>query len=241
MGHDDYGADVALVHHCGFGRHAANTGPGILTLLDRVRLRGGPVHEVGCGSGALTHHLVDAGHHVVASDASPAFVRLAREQLPDVDVRRIRLPDDPLPEADAVVSVGHVLNYLPNSRSVRRALFAVAGSLRPGGLLAVDLCDLDYAADKDGTEYVRVEDDWALITRFSVPRPASLVRELTTFLQEEDGRWRRSDERHATVLLDTSEVPGWLEEVGVRAEIRPAFGVETLPRGLVALVGTKGA
>ena len=53
--------------------------PGILALLEPVRARGGLVLEVGCGSGLLTRHLVDAGHRVIATDASPAMVELAQE------------------------------------------------------------------------------------------------------------------------------------------------------------------
>jgi hypothetical protein len=71
------------------------------------------------------------------------------------------------------------------------------------------------------------------------PRPDRFVRDPTTFLREDDGRWRRSDERHDTVLLRTADVPGWLEQAGVDAEIRAAFGDEELPRGLVVLVGEK--
>ena len=234
-----YGPDLALVHDRGFAFHAERTSPGVLALLDGVRRRGGLVHEIGCGSGALTRHLAAAGHRVVASDASPAMVDLARRELPGVDVRRIRLPDDPLPEADAVVGVGHVLNYLPDADAVRRALIAIAGSLRPGGVLALDLCDLAYAVRDGDAPYARVEDDWAIVTRFSSPRPDRFVRDITTFLPEVGGRWRRSDERHDTVLLATASVPGWLDGTDVDTEIRSAFGAEELPRGLVVLVGKK--
>jgi hypothetical protein len=49
------------------------------------------------------------------------------------------LPDDPIPCADAIVSVGHVVNYLPDADAIERALVAMAEALRPGGLLAIDL------------------------------------------------------------------------------------------------------
>lgn len=236
-----YGPDLALVHDRGFGRHAEATAAGVLAVLAGVRARNGLVHEIGCGSGALTRHLLAAGHRVVASDASPAFVDLARRHLPEVDVRRIRLPDDPLPAADAVVGIGHVLNYLPDLASLRRALGAVAASLRPGGVLALDLCDLGFAAGKAEAPFVRVADDWVIATRFSSPRRDVLVRDLTTFVKEDDGRWRRSDERHTTVLVDTGLVPAWLAGAGVDAEVRAGFGAERLPQGLVAVVGTRRA
>jgi SAM-dependent methyltransferase len=235
-----YGPDLALVHDRGFAFHAERTAPGVLALLDGVRRRGGLVHEIGCGSGALTRHLVAAGHHVVASDASPAMVDLARRELPGVDVRRIRLPDDPLPDADAVVGVGHVLNYLPDADAVRRALIAIAESLSPGGVLAVDLCDLAYAVREGAAPCARVEEDWAIVTRFSSPQPDRFVRDITTFLREDGSRWRRSDERHDTVLLEAARVPGWLDRTGMEAEIRVAFGAEEMPRGLVVLVVRKG-
>src|SRR5918997_2770853 len=74
-----YRDDLARVHHLGFGFHADACAPGILALLESVRNRGGLVLELGCGSGLLTRHLVDAGHRVLATDASPAMVELTRE------------------------------------------------------------------------------------------------------------------------------------------------------------------
>jgi 2-polyprenyl-3-methyl-5-hydroxy-6-metoxy-1,4-benzoquinol methylase len=78
MGEPYYGRDLALIHHRGFGVHADMCAPGILRLLEPVLARGGLVLKVGCGSGLLTRHLADAGHRVVAADASPAMLDLAR-------------------------------------------------------------------------------------------------------------------------------------------------------------------
>lgn len=115
-----YGRDLALVHHLGFGFHADACAPGIVALLEPVRRRGGLVVEVGCGAGRLTRHLVDAGLRVLATDASPAMLELARETVPDAeDVRSLVLPDDRLPPAEAHLSAGHALNYLADEQAVR--------------------------------------------------------------------------------------------------------------------------
>jgi SAM-dependent methyltransferase len=235
-----YRRDLALVHHRGFAFHADLCAPGILAMLEPVLRAGGVVLELGCGSGALTRHLVAAGHRVVATDASPAMVELARTEVPGVeDVRVLVLPDDPLPAADAVVSVGHVLCYLPDEAAIDRALTAVAGALRPGGVIALDLCDFQWGEARRGAPpYARVEDDWAIVTRFDVPTPNRFVRHITTFLPD-GARWRRDDERHDNVLLDTSAVPAFLADLGVVATVAPAFGAEQLPEGLIAVVGTK--
>ena len=88
--------------------------------------------EVGCGSGLLTKHLTDAGHRVIATDASPAMLDIARSHAPDaIDHRVLALPDDPLPEADAIVSTGHALSYIDTQPRVEAALVACARALRP--------------------------------------------------------------------------------------------------------------
>jgi SAM-dependent methyltransferase len=237
-----YRDDLALVHHRGFGFHADGVAPGILALLEPVRERGGLVLELGCGSGLLTRHLVDAGHRVIATDASEAMLDLARETAPGAeDVRVIVMPDDPMPEADAIVSVGHPVSYLPDEESLRRAFAAAAEALCPGGVMAIDVCDLRWGAvRKDLDVHARLGDDWAIITRPSLPTPDRYVREMTTFIRNDDGTWRRDDERHDNVLIDTSTLPALLADHGVIATVGPSFGTETNPDGLVCVVGTKG-
>jgi len=236
-----YRPDLALVHHLGFGAHADTCAPGILALLEPVRERGGVVLELGCGSGLLTRRLVEAGHRVTATDASPAMVELARHYAAGAeDVRRLTLPDDPLPPADAIVSVGHGLSYLDDEAAVGRALLAIAAGVPPGGLFALDLCDLEWGAARLGAaNHSRVEDGWAIVTRFSVPAPARFVREMTTFVRQDDGSWRRDDERHANVLIDTAAVPDLLVGCGLEVSVGPSFGTETLPVGLRAVVGRR--
>jgi len=141
-----YRRDLALVHHLGIGFHADDCAPGILELLRPVGERGGLVVELGCGSGLLTRYLVDAGHQVIATDASPAMLDLARTYAGDAwEIRELVLPDDPIPKANAIVSIGHALSYLPEADAIDRALVAIAEALRPGGLMALDLCDFSYA------------------------------------------------------------------------------------------------
>src|SRR4051812_15797602 len=100
-----YRSDLAFIHDQGFGFHADRCAPGILGLLPP----GGTVLELGCGSGLLTKHLVGAGYRVIATDASPAMLDLARRAVPRAEVRRLVLPDDEFPQVDAIVGVGHCL------------------------------------------------------------------------------------------------------------------------------------
>lgn len=201
--------------------------------------------ELGCGSGALTWHLLAAGFQVIATDASPDMLALARASLGSgADLRRLTLPEDPLPAADAVVSVGHVISYVPDAAAVDRALVAMADGpadgLRPGGVLAIDVLDLAFGQIDPGRESSgRVAPDWAVITQYSRPAPDRFIREATTFVADGSGGWRRDHERHENVLVDTSRIPPLLGEHGVDAVVGPAFGEAELPPGLVAVTGRK--
>ena len=204
-----YRRDLALVHHLGFAFHADLCAEGILALVEPVRARGGVVVELGCGSGLLTRHLVDAGHRVIGTDASPAMLELARNHAPGAeDIRQLVLPDDPIPPADAIVSVGHVLSYLPDEASIDRALVGIAEALGPDGIVAVDICDVEWGERRRGAPTLgRVGDDWAIVTESSVPTPSRFVRQITVFVRNDDGSWRRDDERHENVLVDTARIP----------------------------------
>ena len=234
-----YRRDLARVHHEGFGFHADLCAPGILRLLEPVRKRGGLVVELGCGSGLLTRYLVEAGHRVIATDASPAMLDLARTYVPGAAaIERLTLPDDPIPPADAVVSIGHALSYLPEPSAVERAVLAAAGAVREGGILAMDICDLEWGRARTGVPSGGwVGDDWALVTQFSTPRPDLFVRQMAIFMRDADGSWRREDERHDNVLIDTSTLPTLLGPTGMAIEVGDSFGDEMLPNGLRTLIG----
>jgi SAM-dependent methyltransferase len=237
-----YRPDLALVHHRGFGFHAAACAPGILELLAPVRDRRGLVLELGCGTGLLTRELVAAGHRVIATDASPAMLPLAGEPVGDrvQELRQLTLPHDLLPKADAIVAVGHPLNYLPDARAVDQGLVAIATALRPAGLVALDICDLEWGlARRDVPQFAQAGQDWAIITNFSMPAADRFVRDITTFLPHPDGSWRRDTEHHENVLVDTALIPALLLRHGVEAQVSASFRTETNPRGLRAVIGHK--
>ena len=125
-----YGPDLAWVHHTGYSQHVANAWPGILRLLREGGLAtGARVLDVGCGSGLLVRRLLDAGFVATGIDASPAMIDLARSYAPAAAFEVMRLPiggrasgDGGLPQTDAVVSTGHVLNYLDSRRAIARSV-----------------------------------------------------------------------------------------------------------------------
>ena len=60
---------------------------------------------------------------------------------------------------------------------------------------------------------------------------------MTTFVPNDDGSWRRDNEHHENVLIDTARIPELLKSYGVDAQVGPSFGSEVLPPGLRAVTG----
>lgn len=242
-----YRDDLAWVHHTGYAGYVANAQRGIVERLRAHGLaRGQRVLDVGCGSGLLARALLAEGYAVSGVDASPAMIELSRAQAPAGDFHAIGLPTrrspgeaGALPAADAIVSTGHVLNYIGSREDLALALAELAAALRPGGLLAIDLMTERYAEARDLTHpHARVEDDWAIVTRFSRPLPHRFDREITVFRRVGE-LWRRSDEHHANVTFEVDAAVEILRAGGVDARGEPAFGDETPPEGLLVIAGVK--
>jgi hypothetical protein len=64
---------------------------------------------------------------------------------------------------------------------------------------------------------------------------------MAVFSRNDDGTWRRDDERHDNILIDVSRVPVLLAEHGVEATIGTSFGSEELPVGLHTVIGHRSA
>jgi SAM-dependent methyltransferase len=242
-----YRPDLAWVHHAGYSHHVARTCAGIVQLLREGGLSAGAnVLDVGCGSGLLARELLTAGFAVHGVDASPAMIELARDYARGADLAVVRLPtglptgvDGGLPEADAVVSTGHVLNYLDTRADIVQALGELARAVRPAGVLAIDLMTGRYRERNDIDEvHAKVEDDWVIVTRFSGPEPCRFDRMITVFRRVGDG-WRRSDEHHRNLTFDADDALNVLRDNGIDAHCRAAFGDEKLPEGLVVLTGRR--
>jgi len=245
--HSYYNSDLAWVHHVGYSHHAEWTGPGIVALLREGGLQpSASVLDVGCGSGLLARQLRAAGFAVRGMDASSAMIELAREYEPGAKFDVLRLPtglhpgdDGALPESDAVVSTGHVLNYLDTRAHIAQALSEMARAVRPGGLLAIDLMTEAFCDRRDLSQvHAKVQEDWVIVTRFSRPEPYRFDRAITVF-RSESGTWRRSDEYHRNMTFDVDEARRILRDNGLDASLRTSFGAESLPDGLVVLVAAR--
>ena len=242
-----YQTDLAWVHHAGYSHHVEQTCAGIVQLLRGGGLSAGAsVLDIGCGSGLLARELLATGFAVRGVDASPAMIALAREYAPGADFEVVRLPiglvtgiDGALPAADAVVSTGHVLNYLDTQADISQALVELARAVRPAGVLAIDLMTERFREKRAiDAVHAKVEDDWVIVTRFAQPEPRRFDRMITVLRRVGDS-WRRTDEYHRNRTFDADDALNLLRDNGIDAQCRAAFGEETLPEGMVVLSGVR--
>ena len=106
-----------------------------------------PVLEIGCGSGADTAVLIQAGCRVVAFDLSPEAVSEARRAAPAATIT-VQSVEQPFPLEGAgigVVVASLSLHYFSWAQTLS-VVARIQSTLRPGGLF---LCRLNSTQDKN--------------------------------------------------------------------------------------------
>jgi SAM-dependent methyltransferase len=145
---------------------------------------GGPVLELGAGTGRLALPLAARGLDVVAVDASAAMLARLRAKpgsdrvrVIEADMSALDAPDTPaLPTDVGVVLVAYnTLFNLPDDAAQRACLTAVARRLRPGGRLVVEA--FVPADDRDRERAVSVSrfDPSEVVFSVSVHDPGAQV------------------------------------------------------------------
>lgn len=118
---------------------------------------GGPVLELGCGSGRVAMALAEAGYEIHGIDTSAAMLAVARDKLARRDLPLTFALGDMRRfggqrEFGLVCCALDTLLHLPSAGDVRDTLTAAHAALRPGGLLAFDIVNPspDVLAMRDG-------------------------------------------------------------------------------------------
>jgi SAM-dependent methyltransferase len=114
------------------------------------RETGGPILEVGCGTGRVATALAADGHEVVGIDLSAPMLRLAeqrREALSADAAARLSFHLADMTTLDLgrdfalIVAPSRVFQFMLTSAAQREALAALRTHLRPNGRLVLDLFD----------------------------------------------------------------------------------------------------
>jgi len=124
-------------------------------LIERGVLPGAALLDAGCGTGRYGVELARRGYVVHGIDVSPELVQVARATLGDaqglVSFAVGDLLASPVARYDAVLCRG-VLNDLVDDRDREAAFDGFVGSLRPRGVLILDVREWNASAERKARE-----------------------------------------------------------------------------------------
>ena len=213
---DDYDYDAWSAHYLSLIREALGTLPARAA-------------ECACGTGSLTVRLAGSGMQMTGVDLSAAMLRRAEEKarawgveaaFVRQDMRRLTLPR----RVGAVLATCDGVNYLTTPEDVGAFFAAAHAALLPGGVLCFDCSSRHKLEDDMGDAFFGEErDGLATLWQNRLNRQTHvLTMDVTFFVREEDGRYRRFREQHRQRAHSQQEIVSLLEAAGF--ERIQAFG-----------------
>jgi SAM-dependent methyltransferase len=173
--------------------------------LDRMAGAGGPVLEIGVGTGRLFAEARRRDLDVWGIDVSPAMIARCREKLAPGDRERVEVADAVSFRSDRrfalVCAPFRVLSHVHDTGDQLRLLDSVQGCLEPGGAFLFDLYVPNLKLLVEGmSEVTDFDGEWApgrRLRRVVSAGPADLARQTTpvrmTFVwDDEDGEHREA-------------------------------------------------
>ncbi|HET8565217.1 MAG TPA: class I SAM-dependent methyltransferase [Solirubrobacterales bacterium] len=193
---------------------------------------GGPVLELGCGTGRVVLHLARRGHEVVGLDRDAELLGTLESrsdglpaQVLHADARAFELTG----EVGLVLAPTHLLQLLPGPAERAECLRCIAATLRPGGLLAAAILEEMPPADDAPPPLpdVREVDGWvysSLAVEAAVGPGEVIVRRLRQTVSPEGALREEPNEvrilTFAAAALESEAAAAGLTPAG-RREIAP--------------------
>jgi SAM-dependent methyltransferase len=188
---------------------------------------GGPVLDLGCGTGRVALDLASRGHSVTAVDSDDALLSALRSRadaagvdlgIEHSDVRNLRLGS----RFRLAIAPMQLLQLLPGSGVRREALLRVRGALDRGGRAAFALAEAVPTGDEEGPPLpdVREVDGWVYSSQpVGVLREgdAIVIRRLRQQVSPEGSLTDEENEVRLAVLTGDQ-----LEAEAVKCGLRPA-------------------
>lgn len=206
----------------GQGRFSLQLVPWVAAVLEQ---HGGKTHtlaDVACGSGEFAVAMARRGLTVTGIDQSPEMLALARSAADrsgvrltwlEQDMRELRLPEP----VDAATCLYDSLNYLVDENELRRAMTAVAASLRPGGLFLFDMNTVRGLATRWGNRIWIIQDADDVFeadqSEFDYDTGIATLR-VNAFLHRQDNLFERVREVHRERGYPLQVIDGALTAAG---------------------------
>lgn len=180
------------------------------------------VVDLGCGTGTLTELMYAKGYDLIGVDASESMLNIAQQKKEKSGSEILYLLQD-MRELELYSTVGTVfsvcdsLNYILEEEELRGVFSLVRNYLFPGGIFIFDFnTDYKYRQVIGDTTIAENREDCSFIwENFYDPEEEINEYDLTLFVREEDGRFRRFTETHLQRGYTAEVIVRLLEQAGL--------------------------
>lgn len=179
------------------------------------------VVDLGCGTGTLTEMLYAEGYDMIGIDVSESMLEKAMDKREksgseilylNQDMRELELYST----VGTVVSVCDSINYLTDEEDVRLTFDLIHNYLYPNGLFIFDFnTDYKYREVIGDTTIAENRDDCSFIwENFYDPEEKINEYDVTIFVEEKDGLFRRFSETHFQKGYEKKQMEQMLVDAG---------------------------
>lgn len=196
----------------------------LIGLLKEYGIEDGLVADLGCGTGKITRLLADAGYDMIGVDNAAEMLEIAREIQEDEerddiwyllqDMRELELSG----EVNAMVSICDSMNYILEEEDLKEVFLRVKEYLQTGGIFIFDMNTLHKYRDMIGETTIAENRDEGSFIWDNYFYEDEMVNEyeLTLFIREENGLFRKYEETHYQRAYELDTVKRLIEEAGLK-------------------------
>lgn len=206
----------------------------LIELLHREGIGDGLVLELGCGTGTMTELLAKAGYDMIGVDNSGDMLEIAMEKKEESGSDILYLQQD-MREFElygtvrAVISVCDSMNYITEEEELLEVFRLVNNYLDPEGVFIFDLNTIyKYQEILGDTTIAENREESSFIWENSYYEEDQINEyDLTLFLRQENGLFRKYEESHYQRAYDLEKVKGLIRKAGMKLEaVYDAFTFE---------------
>lgn len=200
-------------------------------ILGKYNIKDGLVLELGCGTGKMTRLLAKAGYDMIGIDSSEEMLGIAREREREqaagwkkegTDMDILYLHQD-MREFElygtvrAVISICDSMNYITEEEDLLTIFKLVNNYLDPGGIFLFDLNTIyKYKEVLGDTTICENREEGSFIWENYYDEEEQINEyDLTLFIKEEDGRYRKYEETHFQRGYNLETVKKLIEKAGL--------------------------
>ena len=194
----------------------------VMDILREYDIHDGLVLDLGCGTGSMTELLAAAGYDMIGVDLSADMLEIAMDKRTQKGLDILYLQQD-MREFElygtvrAIVSVCDSINYLTSEEELLAVLRLVNNYLDPGGIFIFDMnTPYKYRALLGDSVIAENREECSFIWENTFYEEEAVNEyDLTIFLREENGMYRKYEETHFQSAFDLSRVKELIREAGM--------------------------